>query len=205
MNNSPGRPRGGRSDARERILEHARALFIQRGYGVTSLRMIATAAQVDVALISYYFASKRGLFAEAVHWPLSPTDVLDTALLPDGGIDPGRLLVALLRVWENPQTGPPLQVIAVAALQPAGPRTALQGYLELELLPAIARRLSGPNAERRARAAIYLLLGALLGHYVLGLNQPGGVQALADDLIEPFTTALYPTRTTRIRQKRTSG
>ena len=56
---------------RERLLTEGRRLMWMRGYGAVSLREIATAAGVDVALVSRYFGSKRGLFEGAF-----PTDVL---------------------------------------------------------------------------------------------------------------------------------
>ncbi len=47
---------------RERLLTEGRKLMWMRGYGAVSLREIATAAGVDVALVSRYFGGKRGLF-----------------------------------------------------------------------------------------------------------------------------------------------
>ncbi|MCX7564748.1 TetR/AcrR family transcriptional regulator [Sulfitobacter sp. F26169L] len=47
---------------REKILCNARALLWRYGYSNVSLRQIATATGVDVALVSRYFGNKRGLF-----------------------------------------------------------------------------------------------------------------------------------------------
>ena len=47
---------------REKLLTHARALLWRYGYSNVSLRQIAMAAGVDVALVSRYFGGKRGLF-----------------------------------------------------------------------------------------------------------------------------------------------
>lgn len=47
---------------RDRLLDHARALLWAHGYSNVSLRQIAAAAGVDVALVSRYFGGKRGLF-----------------------------------------------------------------------------------------------------------------------------------------------
>lgn len=46
----------------EKLLIHARDLLWRYGYSNVSLRQIATAAGVDVALVSRYFGGKRGLF-----------------------------------------------------------------------------------------------------------------------------------------------
>lgn len=48
-------------DTRERILEAARALFSEKGYGATSTREIATRAGCNLSLISHYFGGKEGL------------------------------------------------------------------------------------------------------------------------------------------------
>lgn len=51
-----------RTDVKERILQVARELFIQKGYSATSVRDIATASGTNIALINYYFQSKYKLF-----------------------------------------------------------------------------------------------------------------------------------------------
>ncbi|EED34153.1 transcriptional regulator, TetR family [Luminiphilus syltensis NOR5-1B] len=50
---------------RDRILDAAEALFAARGFDGVTLRQIATAANVDVALANYHFGKKLALF-EAV-------------------------------------------------------------------------------------------------------------------------------------------
>lgn len=47
---------------RERILDAAEALFAERGFDGVTLRQIAVAAGVDVALASYHFGKKHELF-----------------------------------------------------------------------------------------------------------------------------------------------
>ena len=45
----------------EKILSAARALFEEKGFDLTSVREIATKADVNVALINYHFGSKENL------------------------------------------------------------------------------------------------------------------------------------------------
>jgi AcrR family transcriptional regulator len=54
------------TDKKEHILQVAEALFSENGFEGTSIRDIATAADVNVAMISYYFGSKEKLFGEMV-------------------------------------------------------------------------------------------------------------------------------------------
>ncbi|UWR16183.1 TetR/AcrR family transcriptional regulator [Sulfitobacter sp. M368] len=49
-------------NTREKLLLHGRRLLWAQGYTSVSLRQIAKAADVDVALISRYFGGKMGLF-----------------------------------------------------------------------------------------------------------------------------------------------
>ena len=49
-------------DTRNLLKDHARRLFWSKGFSNVSVREIATAAGVDVALIARYFGSKLGLF-----------------------------------------------------------------------------------------------------------------------------------------------
>jgi AcrR family transcriptional regulator len=54
------------TDTRERILEAATQAFAAAGFAGASVRMIAGAAGVNVATLSYHFVDKRGLYAAVV-------------------------------------------------------------------------------------------------------------------------------------------
>jgi AcrR family transcriptional regulator len=54
-----------RLQTQERILSEARRLFAEAGFASTTIRGVATAAEVDPALVMRYFGSKEKLFAEA--------------------------------------------------------------------------------------------------------------------------------------------
>jgi AcrR family transcriptional regulator len=63
----PGRPMlqsVEKDQMRDRILDGSEQLFAEFGYAATSFRDIARRAQVNAALIGYYFGSKRTLFNE---------------------------------------------------------------------------------------------------------------------------------------------
>ena len=76
MNKSPGRGRRtGAPDTREAIRLAARARFLADGYQAVTLRKVAADAGVDVALISYYFGSKVGLFGAAMALPVNPAEL----------------------------------------------------------------------------------------------------------------------------------
>lgn len=52
------------TESRDRILRAAVTLFARRGYGNTGLRELATAADVNLAMINYFFGSKKNLLKE---------------------------------------------------------------------------------------------------------------------------------------------
>ncbi|MDX2218178.1 MAG: TetR family transcriptional regulator [Burkholderiales bacterium] len=71
----PGKPRGrpkatvgrprkdlARPDAADRILDAAEDLFSKRGFDGVTIREVTELANVDTALVHYYFTSKQGLF-----------------------------------------------------------------------------------------------------------------------------------------------
>ena len=63
---SPGRPRDGDSDCRDRLLAAAMSAFAGSGYEGASLRAIALAAGFDVSMVAHYFDSKAELWLAVV-------------------------------------------------------------------------------------------------------------------------------------------
>lgn len=57
---------------RERILDAAESLFIERGFAATSLRAIASLAEVNLAATHYHFGSKEGLLGATIHRRMHP-------------------------------------------------------------------------------------------------------------------------------------
>src|SRR5437868_14127476 len=60
------RPKRDREATRRRILDAARDLFGEHGYTGVTVRMIAAAAEANVALVNRYFGSKASLFGEVL-------------------------------------------------------------------------------------------------------------------------------------------
>ena len=63
---------------KDRILDAAEMLFAAHGFEAVTMRKIAASADVDVALASYHFGSKRGLFDAVL---LRRAEVLNTERL----------------------------------------------------------------------------------------------------------------------------
>ena len=66
---------------RERIMDAAEDLSIEKGYSATSMRAIASAAGVNLAATNYHFGSKFGLLTAVFHRRVKPIDEARMAAL----------------------------------------------------------------------------------------------------------------------------
>ncbi|MGF1750213.1 MULTISPECIES: TetR/AcrR family transcriptional regulator [Vibrio] len=66
-----GRP-SKQTDTREKLLSHARDLFVVMPYDKVSTRLIAQRAGVNIAMIRYYFGNKEGLFETMIRETIQP-------------------------------------------------------------------------------------------------------------------------------------
>lgn len=60
------------ADTKSRILDAAEELFMEHGFEATSLRLITTAAGVNLAAVNYHFGSKEELFQAVLTRRLDP-------------------------------------------------------------------------------------------------------------------------------------
>jgi len=171
-NNTPLRPgrRPGKSDTRTQILESARRAFSQNGFARTTVRAIATEAQVDPALIHHYFGSKEQLFTAAIALPLDPKKVLAPVHSSTSDELGTSLLTAVLGVWESEH-----QAAILAAFRSAisGEGTRLiQSFLLNIVLRDIIPRVDSPAGSGIIRAELVAsqIAGLLVTRYILELE-----------------------------------
>jgi len=120
-------------DTPSRILDAAERLLMERGYEGTSMRMIASAAGVNLAAANYHFGSKEGLveavFRRRLGWlNQERLRLLDGLEAKAGGkpLRPSQILEAffgtLLDIGENEALGGMtfLRLIGRAMTEPAG-------------------------------------------------------------------------------------
>lgn len=185
------RPRGrpaGSSTSRARILTVALTQFSEHGYGGTSLRNVARAADVDVSLVTHFFGNKAGLFTSSLEMLQSVPDGFITAVR--GGRDglPRRLTESFFAAWESPETGPSLRAVLRAASESPVASNAIAGLLEDTLL-------RGEQADDIDGVAVQAMLGQLLGlafsRYLLRIRPIADLPV--DALVTLATAALEAT------------
>lgn len=60
------------TDTRDKILDAAELLFVERGFAGCSMRAIASKAEVNLAAANYHFGSKQGLLSAIFHRRVAP-------------------------------------------------------------------------------------------------------------------------------------
>jgi AcrR family transcriptional regulator len=96
-----------------RILDAAERLFARRGIEATSLRMITTEAEVNLAAVNYHFQSKEALMHAVIARRLDPINRQRLAMLDacetdagDGSLPLDHVLDAMLRPIFEMLSGP---------------------------------------------------------------------------------------------------
>lgn len=174
VTNTAGARRGrrpGSPDTRAAILAVARRRFLQEGYHAVTLRSVAAEAEVDLALISYYFRSKKGLFGAALALGANPAEVL-AELLEEGDLAtlPERVVRQVVAVWDDPVSGPPLLAMLKGAAGDEAFGELVKEAVEREIVERVAALLPGRNARQFAGAFTTVVAGLITSRYLLRLE-----------------------------------
>lgn len=171
------------------ILEAARRRFLADGYRAVTMRSIAVEADVDLALLSYYFGSKKGLFGAALALPANPAELL-AALLKEVGPDefPERALRQVMSAWEEPGSGTALDAMLRGAFRDDAVASLVREGLEREVVERLAEHAGGPDARRRAAAFSSVLAGLIVTRYLLRLEPVTSMSR--DEVVHVFVPQL---------------
>ncbi|MEU1667923.1 helix-turn-helix domain-containing protein [Streptomyces sparsogenes] len=140
-----------RRNTERRILAAARELFAERGFERTTIRAVASAAEVDPALVMQYFGSKQQLFSRAVQISLPGTGA-GTGAGTDAGTDT-RTSTGTDKgtgTEDRPRTGGP-EALTDSLLTSLGMKI---GGLPEASLAMLRSMLTHPEAAEAARAAL---------------------------------------------------
>lgn len=177
--NPPGR-RPGKQETRDAILAAARRGFATRGYAATSVRAIATDAQVDPALVMHYFGTKEALFVEATGLPPAVPGLLASlASLPLQ--DFGQALArTYIRFVDTDDSRNAILALVRSAVSHEEAAALLRDLLTAQLLPVITRHTGHPDARLRASLIAAQLIGIAMLRHVLRLEELA--EATPDDI-----------------------
>lgn len=179
--------RAGVSTAKADILEAARELFAEVGYDRATIRAIAARAGVDVALVSYYYGNKKGLFRGVMSMPVDPEEIFTAALDgPREGVGE-RLVRAALTVWEGQETSDAFRALLRAAVNAdEGASNTFGEFLSSVMIPTLTRH-SGIGIET-ARVVASTMFGLAFMRYLIAA--PLFVEPSADELVATYGAAI---------------
>jgi AcrR family transcriptional regulator len=180
-----GPPRGrrpGSPDTRAAILDVARRRFLEDGYHTVTLRSVAAEAEVDIALISYYFGSKKGLFGAALALGANPAEVL-ARVVEEGDLStfPERVVRQVVAVWDDPVTGPPLIAMLKSAIDDDSVGELVRQAVGREIVDRIATLVPGRAARQRAASFTTVIAGLIVTRHLLRLEPIASMTA--DDVV----------------------
>ncbi|MGE0601204.1 MAG: TetR family transcriptional regulator [Dehalococcoidia bacterium] len=178
--------RPGSPATREAILAAAREAFIDSGYRGATIRAIAKDAGVDPALVMHFFGNKKMLFAEAMHPPFEPAEVLGKAIAAspaEAGMAVARFFID---AWESDSQRRGLIGLVRSAVteESAG---AMLGENLLRPVEALLAKADTDQPGLRASLIASQLIGLAVARYVVGFGPMTAASA------EELAQAIGPT------------
>lgn len=177
-----------------RILAAAEAEFASLGYDATSLRQVAREAGVPIALVSYHFGGKLGLY-RAIFEARTPATVeqrMAGLALADLETDPARKLDMIVKATLVPM----LRLRAaehsshfgtLLAREVSDPRSIERGIVRDMLDPiaaAVTSRLAVALPDR-SKAEIHWIYQILIGAMVYAMGDAGRISRLSGGAADP--------------------
>lgn len=163
-------PAGKRGETRKRILVAAHEAFTELDYKHATFREIARRADIDPALISYYFKSKAQLLRASLSLPEDPKEIITGALAGGPPDETGhRLAAVILNAWEQAATAGTLSILFTLLLQDLSTQQTFARYLENDVLAVVKEEL-GVDLVLPLELMMCAVLGMLLSRYVLEIQ-----------------------------------
>lgn len=160
------RPTGG-NNVKDSILKAASDLFARQGYDRTSLRHIASAAEVDPSLILHYFGSKKKLFVTSMAPLLEGPRRLPTALEGDSKNIGERLATMFVKLIANDETQKLMLGMFRSVSSDTESASVLQEFVEDAIMTTIEEYLPGPNKRLQANILGSQMIGIFVARYIV--------------------------------------
>ena len=168
---------------REKILDAAEQLLVEKGCAATSMRAIASKAKVNLAATNYHFGCKEGLFAAVIHRRITPINQQRLKSLDDLEVEERKLSTReLVEAFLAPlaRTDLPEHLPAVIARINSEPQAGLRDILQSEFTEVAARYHAALSqaipyiSDEDIRWRFHFLVGSML--HLVGLLKPFGVE-----------------------------
>lgn len=155
---------------REKILDAAEVLLIEKGFAATSLRAIANLADVNLAATNYHFGSKEGLLAATIHRRIEPINQARLTNLDQLELKENYLVPAIIDAFFDPLVDEKVDPAfsRLFARLHGEPATISRPLLEKEFgivgaryLAALSKALPTVDAEE-LRWRMHLMIGSMI-------------------------------------------
>ncbi|WP_255690314.1 TetR family transcriptional regulator [Actinoplanes sp. DH11] len=144
---------------REEIRTAATRLFRERGFARTSVRDIAALASSNPALVIRHFGTKEMLFLETMHLTIANEPLFDVPI--------ERLGERFIEVLLADDDIRDVYLALIRGSNEARIKARLQDIHERTFVVPVRDRLSGPDADLRARLAAAVVAGLLYALWVV--------------------------------------
>lgn len=197
-------------NARDAVLDAARAAFHARGYVRTSMRGVAAAAGVAPEVVNRYWNSKESLFAAAMRLPFDPASAVPELIAP--GLDGmgERLTRATLDLLADEESRNDFIALFQAGASATKAARGMQDFIERAFVDRLVRALGVPDARLRVNLIMSYLMGVGTTRYVLKLEPIASmpedeVVKLVAPTIQRWLDPTQPLRRTRSTSGRAAG
>ncbi len=164
----PGR-RPGNTGTRTAILSAATARFTEHGFQQATIRAIAADADVDPALVHYFFRNKEQLFVAAMALPIQPATFI-AALIEPGVVGLGaRLADAVLTVLDELGPANPMLAMIRSATTHAAAARMVREFVGTAIVGRLAAALDVDRPELRASLCASQIVGLVVAREIVEL------------------------------------
>ncbi|OZM83074.1 TetR family transcriptional regulator [Pseudonocardia sp. MH-G8] len=176
-------------------------MFAAMGYEKASVRHIARHAEVDPALVLYFFRSKQNLFHESVLQSLQALIPPPAVFAAGPELVAAPLLEHVLSQWETPRGRETLLAVMRSALTHEDAADELCRFFETTLLTQLRESIDMPDADLRCTLVSSHLVGLTMMRYVLRMGPLAALAAtevvrLVAPVLQHYISAdLFPRRT----------
>lgn len=166
---SVGRPVGG-SDAKQKIIEAARIQFAKGGYDRSSLRQIASRADLDPSLIVHHFGSKQKLFVESMLPLFEGPKFLPSTIKGDPSSRGMRLATLFVTFSSEPSTRDLMLGLFRSANSEDQAAQMFREFIQNNITEIIEHQMPGPNKKLQANILSSQMIGMFIAKYIVKIE-----------------------------------